>query len=178
VTTRLTPSERELWWLPLVAGVAWLVFALVLFRFDYTTVNALSLLVGFFCLAAAAGELLHLPASRGWWRASHVGLAFAFAVVGVVAFAHPGDTVEALATVFAFYILCRGIFDICVALAVRGDLWWLGLAAGLAEVLLAFWAAGDFGHKAILLVAWVGVGALIRGVMLVVAAFMLRSAPA
>jgi uncharacterized membrane protein HdeD (DUF308 family) len=176
--TEPVPSARELWWLPLVTGVLWLLFSLLVFRADYTTVNALSILLGVFALAAAAAELIHLPASHGWWRLAHVALAFAFAVIGFVAFAHPGNTVAALATVFAFYILCRGIFDIGTSLLVRGDLWWLQLLAGLAEVALAFWAAGDFGHKTILLVVWIGLGALIRGVMLVVSAFLLRSTPA
>jgi uncharacterized membrane protein HdeD (DUF308 family) len=41
--------------------------------------------------------------------------------------------------------------------------WWLFLITGIVEIILGFWAAGDFGHKVILLVVWVGVAALIRG---------------
>lgn len=36
------------------------------------------------------------------------------------------------------------------------ELWWLNLIAGAAEILLAFWAAGYFGRKTILLIAWEG----------------------
>ena len=42
------------------------------------------------------------------------------------------------------------------------------------EVLLGFWAAGDFGHKVILLVIWVGAAALTRGISEIVFAFQLR----
>jgi uncharacterized membrane protein HdeD (DUF308 family) len=41
-------------------------------------------------------------------------------------------------------------------------------------ILLAFWAAGDFGHKAFLLVVWVGASALAHGVVQLVTAFRLR----
>ena len=56
----------------------------------------------------------------------NIGLAVLLAIVGVVAFVHPGDTFEALASVFAFYLLLRGTFDIVVAILVRGaELWWV-----------------------------------------------------
>jgi uncharacterized membrane protein HdeD (DUF308 family) len=93
----------------------------------------------------------------------------------VVAFVHPGDTFEALASIFAFYLLLRGTFDIVVAILVRGvELWWVGLISGTVQILLAFWAAGDFGHKAFLLVVWVGASALAHGIVQIVTAFRLR----
>jgi uncharacterized membrane protein HdeD (DUF308 family) len=42
--------------------------------------------------------------------------------------------------------------------------WWLQLFLGIAQILIGFWAAGDFGHKTILLVVWVGPLALTRGI--------------
>lgn len=174
VDTRAQASE--LWWLPLITGTLWVLFALVIFRFDYTSASALSILVGLTCLAGAGAELISLPNARGWWRLAHVGLALAFAIVGIVAFADPTGTVEAVGAVFAFYLLLRGLWDVIASLLVRGDLWGLELVAGLAQIALAFWAAGDFGHKAILLVVWIGGSALIHGVVLIVAAFRLRPA--
>ena len=52
---------------------------------------------------------------------------------------------------------------------------WLGLLAGVVEIGLAFWAAGDFGHKTVLLLVWVGLSALIHGVVQIILAFQLRS---
>ena len=170
------PDEGDrYWWIPLLTGSLWTLFALVVFRFDYTTVAALSVLVGTFCFAASALEGIAAANAHGWWRAAHIALVVVFLVIGAVAYAHPGDTVAALASVFAFYLLARGIFDIVVALFVRGtELWWTGLVSGVAQVLLAFWAAGDFGHKAILLVVWVGASALAHGLVQIVTAFRLR----
>jgi uncharacterized membrane protein HdeD (DUF308 family) len=174
------PDEGEeladqLWWVPLVTGSLWVLFALVVFRFDYTSVSALSILLGTVCLAAALVEAIGAAGSHGWWRAIHVGLAIVFAVLGVVAYVHPGDTFEALAAVFAFYLLVRGIYEIVVAVISHGtELWWVGLVTGTVQVLLAFWAAGDFGHEAFLLVVWVGASALARGIAEFVTAFRIR----
>jgi uncharacterized membrane protein HdeD (DUF308 family) len=54
------------------------------------------------------------------------------------------------------------------------DLWWLQLVAGLAQILLAFWVAGDFKEKAILLVVYVGIVALMRGITELFLAFKLK----
>jgi uncharacterized membrane protein HdeD (DUF308 family) len=168
-------TGTSLWWIPLITGSLWVIFALILFRFDYTTVSAISILVGCVCLAAAGFEGIAAFATHGWWRFLNIALAVVFTIIGVVAFLHPGDTFEALATVFAFYLLFRGIFDIVVAILVRGaELWWVGLISGTIQILLAFWAAGDFGHKAFLLVVWVGASALAHGILQIVAAFRLR----
>ena len=165
----------SLWWIPLITGSLWIVFALILFRFDYTTVSAISILLGCVCLAGALFQAIAAFATHGWWRVLNIGLAFLFAVIGVVAFVHPGNTFSALATIFAFYLLLRGIFDIVVAIVLRGvELWWIGLISGTIQILLAFWAAGDFGHKAFLLVVWVGASALAHGIVQIVTAFRLR----
>jgi uncharacterized membrane protein HdeD (DUF308 family) len=168
-------TGTSLWWIPLISGSLWVIFALILFRFDYTTVSAVSILVGCVCLAGALFAAIGAFAAHGWWRVANIGLAVVFAIIGVLAFVHPGDTFEALASIFAFYLFLRGIFDIVVAILVRGaELWWIGLISGTVQILLAFWAAGDFGHKAFLLVVWVGASALAHGIVQIVTAFRLR----
>jgi uncharacterized membrane protein HdeD (DUF308 family) len=65
-----------------------------------------------------------------------------------------------------------------VAIATKDEIhvWWVQLIAGIVEVVIGFWAAGYFGRSAILLVAWVGVIALMRGITEILFAFKLRSA--
>jgi uncharacterized membrane protein HdeD (DUF308 family) len=170
------PEEpSELWWVHLVVGGLWLVFALLVFQVDSRTVSAISILVGATCFGAALLELLAVPTARGWMRLGRLALAVAFGIIGVLAFVHPGDSFKVLATIFAFYLLFRGVFDVVVALVGRArPLWWLTLALGFVQILLAFWAAGDFGHKAFLLVVWVGASALAHGVLQIARAFELR----
>ena len=167
-----------LWWVPLVTGSLWVVFALLVFRFDYTSVSAVSILLGTVVLCAALFEAVAAAGTHGWWRVAHIGLAIAFAVIGTLAFIHPENTFKVLASIFAFYLFLRGIFDIVTALFARpAELWWVGLVAGVVQILLAFWAAGDFGNKAFLLIVWVGASALANGVLQIVTAFRLRHNP-
>jgi uncharacterized membrane protein HdeD (DUF308 family) len=168
-----------LWWVPLVTGSLWLIFALIVFQFDYTTVSALSILLGTVLMAAALLEAVAAAGAHGWWRVVHIGLAIAFAAIGVAAYAHPENTFKALATIFAFFLLLRGTVEVVAAFFIRpAELWWVGLVAGLVQILLAFWAAGDFGHKAFLLVVWVGASALAHGILQIVTAFRLRQGAA
>ena len=167
-----------LWWVPLVTGSLWVIFALVVFQFDYTSVSALSILLGTVFMAAALFEAVAASGTHGWWRTLHIGLAIAFAAIGTAAYIHPENSFRALASIFAFYLLVRGIFDIIIAIHARpAPLWWAGLVSGVVLILLAFWAAGDFGHKAFLLVVWVGASALAHGIVQIVTAFRLRQSP-
>ena len=179
----LSVSDREtlvdagrVWWLFLVTGTLWLLFSIIVFRFDYTTVSAISILFGILMLAAAVMEFASVFLTHGWRRLLRGVLGAAFAVLAIVSFVHPGDTFKALAAVMSFYFILKGTFDLILAIATRpeNDLWWMGLTLGIVEILLGFWAAGDFGHKVILLVIWVGAVALTRGISEIVFAFQLR----
>jgi uncharacterized membrane protein HdeD (DUF308 family) len=168
-------GRDSLWWVPLVTGSLWVLFALLVFRFDYTSVSAISILIGTVVLCGALVEAIAAAGTHGWWRVAHIGLAVAFAVIGALAFIHPENTFDALASIFAFYLFLRGIFDIVIALYDRpAELWWIRLVSGIVQILLAFWAAGDFGNKAFLLIVWVGASALAQGVAQIVTAFRLR----
>jgi uncharacterized membrane protein HdeD (DUF308 family) len=166
----------QYWWILLITGTAWLLFAVIIFRFDWTSVSAISILFGCALLAAGASEFLMIPASSGGWKLARGLLGALFVVIGVIAFIHPGNTFSALAAVLSFYFIIKGAFDLAVAFARHGeDLWWLQLLLGLAEIVLGFWAAGDFGRKTVLLLVWVGAAALIRGISQIIAAFTIRS---
>jgi uncharacterized membrane protein HdeD (DUF308 family) len=175
-------AERQLgevlppWWLLLVTGVGWTIVGLILLRFDYTSVHAISLLFGFVGIAAGVMEIFMVFMVRGWWKLLNGVLAVAFLIAGITAFVHPGDTFVALAAIFSFFLLFAGIFDIIQSIAARNEVgaWWLQLIGGIILVLLAFWAAGYYGRSAVLLIAWVCAFALIRGVRDIVFAFRIR----
>jgi uncharacterized membrane protein HdeD (DUF308 family) len=164
------------WWLLLVTGAAWLLFAIIIFRFDWSSVSAISILFGCALLAAGGSEFLMIPGASGGWKIARGLLGALFVVIGVIAFIHPGNTFAALAAVLSFYFIIKGGFDLAVALARHGqDFWWIQLLLGVAQILLGFWAAGDFGRKTVLLLVWVGAAALIRGISQIIAAFTIRS---
>jgi uncharacterized membrane protein HdeD (DUF308 family) len=111
------------------------------------------------------------------WKIVHGILGVIFILVGIFAFIEPGSTFAALASVIGFFFLFKGIFDIALALATKGeyDLWWLQLMAGIIEIGLAFWVAGNHQQKVILLLVYVGIVALSKGITEIILAFKLKS---
>ena len=164
------------WWLMLVTGIAWIVVSVILLRFDYTSVSAISILFGIVALFAGAAELVNVFIAAGWWKLLYAVLALVFIVAGVVAFIHPGNTFLALAAVFSFFLIFAGTFDIIISISTRHEIevWWLQLIGGIIELALGFWAAGYYGRSSVLLVAWVAAFAIIRGVRDIVLAFRVR----
>ena len=77
---------------------------------------------------------------------------------------------------FSFFLIVAGTFDIIVSISTRHEIevWWLQLVSGIIELVLGFWAAGYYGRSAVLLIAWVAVIAIIRGVRDIVLAFRVR----
>ena len=51
----------------------------------------------------------------------------------------------------------------------------MSLAVGIIEILLGMWAIGYPGRSAWLLILWVGLGALVRGISDIITAFRVRS---
>ena len=164
------------WWLFLVTGIGWTLVGLIVLRFDYTSVSAISILFG--CVAIAAGvlEIGVLILAEGWWKLLYGFLSVVFIAAGIIAFIHPGDTFVALAAVMSFFLIFAGTFDIIISISTRHEIevWWLQLIGGIIELALGFWAAGYYGRSSVLLVAWVAAFAIIRGVRDIVLAFRVR----
>jgi uncharacterized membrane protein HdeD (DUF308 family) len=176
-------DERELaedaadrWWIFLLSGIAWLVFALLVFQWDYTTVYAISILFGVVALFAAVNEFFAIAFSTTGWKIVHGILGVLFVIAGIWALAHPHNAFATLAALVGFFFLFKGIMDFTVAFLARDyfPLWWLQLVVGIVEILLAFWVAGSFRKEVILLVAYVGIVALSRGITELFFAFRLR----
>jgi len=178
----LASAERTLgrflppWWLFLITGVGWTLVGLIVLRFDYTSVRAISILFGVVAIAAGLFEVVALLIAPGWWKVLHGFLIVVFVATGIVAFVHPGNTFLALAAVFSFLLVLAGAMDIVISISARHeiDVWWIQLICGIIMVALGIWAAGYYGRSAVLLVAWVAVFAIVRGVRDFVLAFRVR----
>jgi uncharacterized membrane protein HdeD (DUF308 family) len=169
-------EAADRWWIFLVTGIAWLVFALLVFQWDYTTVYAISILFGVVALVAGMNEFIAISYSTTGWKWVHGLLGVLFVLVGIYALWNPYDTFATLAALVGLFLLVKGIFDVSVAFITKDEfeLWWLQLVVGLIELLLAFWVAGNFKEKAILLVIYVGILALSRGITEIFVAFKLK----
>jgi len=165
------------WWVFLLLGIGWTLVALIVLRFDYTSVKAISILFGIVAISAGVLEIMTTILAAGWWKLLYAVLAVVFIATGIISFIHPGDTFLALAAVISFFLVFAGTFDIITAFSTRHevDVWWVQLISGIIELALGFWAAGYYGRSATLLVAWVGAFAIIRGVTNIVMAFRVHS---
>lgn len=175
-------EAMRLWWLFLLTGTAWIVVSWLILRWDYSTVTSISYLFGFMAIAAGVNEFLMLVGSSVGWKIFHAFLGVVFVAVGIFALFNTLETFTALASLVGLFLILKGTFDVVVSIATRGEieLWWLQLIVGLIELGLGFWASGpgfeNYGRQVVLLVIWVGITALTRGITEIIFAFKLRSA--
>jgi uncharacterized membrane protein HdeD (DUF308 family) len=176
-------TEREVleeaadhWWLFLLSGIAWLVFALIVFQWSYETVYAVSFLFGIVAIMAGINEFAAIAVSTPGWRIVRVILGVLFIATGIWALVHPHNAFATLAALVGFFLLFKGIFDLTVAFMAKEqfEIWWLQLVLGILEIALAFWVAGSFERSTILLVVYVGIMALFRGFSELFLAFKLK----
>ena len=168
-------SPMSLWWVFLITGTLWFVLSLVMFRFDITSAKSIGVLAGIVFLVAGVIEFGMVAVVRGgFWKVVNALLGVALVVGGIMSFIHPSNAFVAVASVTGFMFLVVGMFDLIVAFSDRTGLWWVRLITGLACIGLAFWASGDFDRKAVLLVTWVGLFALFRGISSYVVAFTMH----
>jgi uncharacterized membrane protein HdeD (DUF308 family) len=177
-TAALVERTTRYWWLVLLTGIAWILFSVIIFRFDYTTVTAIAVLFGIVSIAVGVSELFAALLAQGWWRVLAILAGVFFIVIGIVAFFKPGNTFVGLAGVISFYFVFAGSWNLVTGIWTRSvnSAWWVQALAGVVELGLGFWAAGYWSRSVTLLVAFVGAMALIRGITEIVLAFRMHEA--
>jgi len=177
-------AERSrYWWVALLVGIAWLVIAWIVLRADITSLTTVGLLLGALFIAAGVSEVAAGSVMGGGWTVLHYIIAGIFLLGGLWAFIRPVNTFFALVSVLGLVLLLQGAFEIVRGLSSRGEnpWWWLGLVSGILLILLAFWVSGsdrvfNLQARTYLVLFWVGLMALIRGITTIVLAFTIRHA--
>jgi len=165
------------WWLFLVTGIAWLIIAVMVLRFTPASVNTVGILMGVLFLLAGFNEFM-IGSVTHHWQWAHVLLGIFFVIGAIWAFARPFNAFWALASVLGLLLIFKGTLDIIAAVMTKdvNSSWWLGLVAGILELILGFWASQQaFPARGALLLLWVGFFALFRGISEIVIAFEVRS---
>jgi uncharacterized membrane protein HdeD (DUF308 family) len=181
IETRAPNPFREmanLWWLWLVGGVFWIVVALVVLQFDQASIKTVGLVTGIMFLVAGTQNLILGFLASGATRWLLIAFGVLLVIAGVISLIQPEATFAGVADILGFLFLVVGIFWLVEALAGRdsNDLWWFGLVAGIAMVIVAFWTAGQFFiEKQYLLLVFAGIWALFQGVGDLIKAFQIRS---
>jgi len=181
--TMLGRERAKYWWVVLLIGVAWLVIAWLVLRADITSLVTVGFLLGGLFIAAGVNELAVGSMVGGGWKVLHYIIAVILLLGGLWAFIRPVNTFFALASVLGLVLILQGAFEIVRGVSSRGEnpYWWLGLVSGVLLVLLAFWVSASdrvfqLQARTFLILFWVGLWALIRGVTSIVLAFMIRHA--
>jgi uncharacterized membrane protein HdeD (DUF308 family) len=157
----------------LLTGIGWLIISVVVLRFSIFSVAAVGTLIGVVLFVAAFSEIL-ISSNRSTWRWAHVAMAVLFFLGALWALVNPIGAFWSLASLIGLLLVLRGALDVITSTAARevNGAWWLGLGAGIIEILLGFWASQQtFPLRAELLLLWVGFFALFRGVNELVLAF-------
>jgi uncharacterized membrane protein HdeD (DUF308 family) len=167
-----------LWWLWLLAGIAWGVIALVILQFDAASISTVGILVGgMFTFAAVQNFALESAPGTVRWVSALFGVLFLIAAV--ICFVSPENTFAALADSLGFLFLFVGLWWMIRAFLERAvnPLWWLGLISGILMTILAFWTGGQFFiEKAYVLLVFAGIWALMESINDIVRAFVMLRA--
>src|SRR5262249_45525462 len=92
-------------------------------------------------------------------------------------FDRPYEAFWTLASILGLLLIFKGTLDIVTSVSTRdvNSAWWLGMLAGILEILLGFWASQQYVPvRGVLLLIWVGLFALFRGISEIVIAFEAR----
>lgn len=165
------------WWVLLLYGLAGIAFGAVAIARPLSAAAALAWVAGVIALAEGLISIVALfgkdvPVARGWLVLyAIVSLLFAW-----LALLNPLATAGTLTLLLAAWLIVAGIFRIVFAIrvrkAIKGE--WLLILSGILGALLGVLFAMDPLAGMVITTIWVGVGALVYGVLQVVAAFKVR----
>lgn len=177
-TSLFRQSVSRSWWLILLLGILAVLFGLLSIFNPVSAGASLTWAIGVLAIAEGVSALFgafskDAPASKGWMLLYAV-ISVAFGVLAVV---NPISMAASIIWVMAIWIMIAGFMRIIFAVRVRKaiDNEWMLIVSGVLAVVLG--ALMLFAPVAglILAVIWIGVGALIYGLLQIFAAFKIRS---
>jgi uncharacterized membrane protein HdeD (DUF308 family) len=166
------------WWVYLLTGIAWLIISVVVLRFTTTSAATVGVLMGVVFLGAAFNEFL-IASMRRRWRWAHILMGIIFVAGAIWSFVDPLGTFWTLASIIGLLLILQGTLVLITSIESRpiNSVWWLGMVTGILEIFVGFWASQQLiAARAVLLIIFVGVLALFRGITEIVLAFELKGA--
>jgi uncharacterized membrane protein HdeD (DUF308 family) len=161
----------ERWWVPVVRGIAAVVFGILALVAPTISLFALVIMWGAYAFVDGAFNLVHAArkpeSTRSWWWLVVEGLISLGA--GIFTFVYPGITTLALVTIIAVWAVLTGIAEIAAAIRLRREVSgeWLLAASGVLSIVLGLFLFLSPGAGALALVWVIGVYAIIFGLMLI-----------
>ena len=166
------------WWLVALRGLAAIIFGVLTIINPAMSLAVLILFFGAYALADGVFTVIAAVMRRGnepRWVSLLVSGILGI-LIGVVTLMMPGVTALVLLYIIASWAVIRGIVEIAVALklrkAIQGEFWLIlagALSVAFGGLLFAFPGTG-----ALAVVLWIGVFAIVFGIVLMALAFRLR----
>ncbi len=166
------------WWVPLLRGIAAILFGLMALIWPGLTVYALLIVFGAYAIFDGIMSIIlgfqRKSDDDRWWSWALDG--FLSIVIGLMALFWPEATALAFVIWMAAWAVVAGIFRIIAAIRLRAEIegeW----ALGLSGLLMVIWGVlmAMIPAAGLLSIAWlIGLFALLIGVVMIVLAFRLR----
>ena len=167
------------WWVPVIRGIAAIVFGVIAFVYPGITIATLVLFFGAWVLIdgifRVVGAIGHRASDLDWgW---HIVIGIVGIIVGLLTFHAPQITALALIIYIAAWALMIGATEIAFAIKLRREIkgeWFLVLM-GLASIVFAIlllWNPVAGAAAVIWLIAWY---AVVLGILAIFFGFRLRS---
>jgi uncharacterized membrane protein HdeD (DUF308 family) len=172
-------SLKRHWWVPVIRGIAAIVFGIIAFAYPGLTVATLVLFFGAWVLIdgifRVVGAIGHRASDPDWgW---HIVIGIIGIIVGLLTFHAPQITALALVIYIAAWALMIGASEIALAVKLRREIKgeWFLILMGLASIVFAIlllWNPVAGAAAVIWLIAWY---AVVLGVLAIFFGFRLRS---
>jgi uncharacterized membrane protein HdeD (DUF308 family) len=167
------------WWVVALRGFAALIFGVLAFARPAAGIAALIILFGCYALINGILTVFAVIANRHGeqqWVSMLFGGLLSIAV-GLLTFMMPGVTAIVLLYIIGAWAIITGLAEIATAIRLRrvitGE--WMLLIAGVLSVLFGLVLFVRPGVGALAVLAWIGVYAILVGILLLAVAFRLRS---
>jgi uncharacterized membrane protein HdeD (DUF308 family) len=167
------------WWVPVIRGIAAIVFGVIAFTHPVMAIATLVLFFGAWVLIdgifRVVGAIGHRASDPDWgW---HIVIGIIGIIVGLLTFHAPQITALALVIYIAAWALMIGASEIAIAVKLRREIKgeWFLILMGLASIVFAMlllWNPVAGAAAVIWLIAWY---AVVMGVLAVFFGFRLRS---
>ncbi|PYK11083.1 MAG: hypothetical protein DME61_01705 [Verrucomicrobia bacterium] len=177
----LIETLKRHWWVPVIRGIAAIVFGVIAFAYPGLTVAVLVLLFGAWVLVdgifRVIGAIGHRASDKEWGFDLIIGIVGI--IIGFLTFHAPQITALALIIYIAAWALMIGATEIALAIKLRREIKgeWFLILMGLVSIVFAvmlLWNPAVGAAALIWIMAWY---AVILGVLGIIFGFRLRSLP-
>jgi uncharacterized membrane protein HdeD (DUF308 family) len=177
----LLQALKRHWWVPVLRGVAAIIFGMMAFVYPGLTVAVLVVLFGAWVLVdgifRVVGAIGHRSSDPDWGWQLVIGILGI--IIGFLTFRSPAITALALVIYIAAWALMIGVSEIVVAIKLRHEIKgeWFLILMGVVSILFAIMLLWNPLPGALALVWLIGSYAIVFGVLGIIFGFRLRSLP-